>query len=85
MFSQCSLYSNTYSKWVVLFGILFLFVSTPAFTQEESEEVDPCVQILDKKVEKQIKKAKSLMKEQRTQRQALAIYSELIETDPNLL
>ena len=72
-------------KWGALFLILLFSFSTPAFAQEESDEADPCVQTLDKKVEKQIKKAKELMKEGRTQRQALEIYRDLIEADPTIM
>ncbi len=70
-------------------NLVFLLVfCLPFFSlsaQEEPEEADPCVQTLDKKVEKQIKKAKELMKEGRTQRQGLEIYRELTETDPTIL
>lgn len=66
--------------------ICLLVLSTqPIYAQEDSDPDDPCIQKLDKKIEKQIKKAKDLMKEGRSQRQALDIYRELIELDPNIL
>lgn len=69
---------------VLLFCLLALSIQ-PISAQEDSDPEDPCVQKVDKKVEKQIKKAKELMKEGRTQRQALDIYRELMEADPTIL
>ena len=85
MVTPCKSPVHLFWKWGALFLILLFSFSTPAFAQEESDEADPCVQTLDKKVEKQIKKAKELMKEGRTQRQALEIYRDLIEADPTIM
>jgi len=78
-------FSSDFVKKVFFFLMILIFPLYSLTAQDEPEEPDPCVQTLDKKVEKQIKKAKELMKEGRTQRQALDIYRDLIEIDPTIL
>src|SRR5690554_2848039 len=70
--------------WVLLCFLLFVFI-TPSLSAQEDPEGDPCEQKLDKKVQKQIKKAKDLMTKGNTQRQGLEIYRELMEEDPTIL
>ncbi|MGI5821008.1 MAG: OmpA family protein [Bacteroidales bacterium] len=70
--------------WVLFCFLLFVFI-TPSLSAQEDPEGDPCEQKLDKKVQKQIKKAKDLMTKGNTQRQGLEIYRELMEEDPTIL
>lgn len=81
--------SSQWLKYLILSaGIIMccLFsILSPIYAQESSDPEDPCVQKLDKKIEKQIKKAKELMKESRSQRQGLDIYRDLLEQDPTIL
>lgn len=77
-------FNSLFKRGVIL---LFIIVASlfPTFAQEEISDEDPCVQKIDKKIEKEIKKAKELMKEGRTQRQALDIYRDIMESHPDLL
>ena len=52
MVTPCKSPVHLFWKWGALFLILLFSISIPAFAQEESDEADPCVQTLDKKVEK---------------------------------
>ncbi|HQQ21728.1 MAG TPA: hypothetical protein PK471_07435, partial [Bacteroidales bacterium] len=73
-----------FSLWILLCFLLFVFL-TPSLSAQDDPEGDPCEQKLDKRVERQIKKAKDLMTKGNTQRQGLEIYRELMEEDPNIL
>ncbi|MDR3047544.1 MAG: hypothetical protein LBU51_08050, partial [Bacteroidales bacterium] len=67
---------------IYIFLVLLLFIPLFLEAQEDEENVDPCVQIIDKSAEKELKKALKLQNSGNKE-QALKIYKELLAQNPN--
>ena len=74
---------RNYQK-VLLLTVLLWLTATVAWAQQEEDTDDPCVQKMEKSVERDFKKARDLQKTGKKW-EAADIYTDIIATHPNLL
>ena len=71
-------------KYRLFIFAAFILASTQLFAQDDDENVDPCVQKMDKQTERQFKKAREFQKSGKKS-SAIQIYHEILDDNPEWL